>query len=428
MSDIVIIGAGITGLSCARFLRKPYILLEKNDHPGGLCGSVKIDGFTFDYSGHFLHLHSPFAKDLIKELLASNIKEVQRRAFIYTSETFVPYPFQANLSPLPASIKKECVEGFLHRPKYAKADNFYRWSMTTFGDGITRYFMKPYNEKLWTVPATRLATDWVAPFVPQPTEKDVIESARQKQKKTFGYNAVFYYPARGGSQAVINAMARDIQHLRCGTAAVRVDWKKKTVLTADGERLRYASLVSTQPLPLLLKSMTGLPATVKEAAERLDWNEVTCLNIAIKKQRSLAGRHWFYFPEKKYPFYRVGVYSNVAPSMTTPGFDSLYVEISNRPGRKISTARLLTPVIAALRNCGIIASFDDVAFVNRLDIPFAYVIFDQHRQPALAVIQEFLKRNRIHSIGRYGAWEYSFMERSILDARELAEQLNHEQR
>jgi protoporphyrinogen oxidase len=57
-------------------------------------------------------------------------------------------------------------------------------------------------------------------------------------------------------------------------------------------------------------------------------------------------------------------------------------------------------------------------------IDCAYVIFDEHRRKALPAIQGWLQRHGIHSIGRYGAWDYGSMGDAVLDGHACAEQLN----
>lgn len=50
--QIVIVGAGISGLTAAAYLSQEghkVTLLEKSDDLGGLIGSFKRDGFTFDH-------------------------------------------------------------------------------------------------------------------------------------------------------------------------------------------------------------------------------------------------------------------------------------------------------------------------------------------------------------------------------------------
>jgi protoporphyrinogen oxidase len=430
MSEIIIIGAGITGLSTARFLKKPYRILEKEKTPGGLCRSVVIDGCTFDYSGHLLHLRHSDTRMLIRKLMGNNIAEIERNAWVYTQGVCLPYPFQANLYALPDAVKNECLAGFMRRNKSrirSSYPTFLSWSRAVFGDGITRHFMQPYNEKLWTVSARRLTSDWVAPFVPRPSLEEVVSGSKRKLVKRFGYNATFYYPRRGGSQALVDALAGGDTPIEFGVSASRIDCRKKYLETADGRRLHYDHLVSTQPLPELLGSISGLPSRLKAAAARLDWNTVYCLNIAVhhRKTGRADNKHWVYFPDKKYPFYRAGIYSNIAPSMAPAGLRTMYVEVSARPGTNPLSRGVIASLFAGLIDAGLVTKSDRVEIVHQLSMPYAYVIYDRYRSEALRSILTYLASHDIHSIGRYGAWEYSYMEKSIMDGRQTAELLNH---
>jgi phytoene dehydrogenase-like protein len=56
---IVILGAGIGGLSAGYFLARTgdyeVTILEKAPVIGGLCGSFELDGFTLDYGAHKIY-------------------------------------------------------------------------------------------------------------------------------------------------------------------------------------------------------------------------------------------------------------------------------------------------------------------------------------------------------------------------------------
>jgi hypothetical protein len=101
---------------------------------------------------------------------------------------------------------------------------------------------------------------------------------------------------------------------------------------------------------------------------------------------------------------------------------SLYVEISSSNGKY----KRAQEVINDLQKLNFISQNDEIAAVNIVDIAYAYVIFDKDKDEALKTINEFLRANEIYSIGRYGAWEYSFIEKNILDAKALAETINRE--
>src|SRR5689334_23318970 len=60
--DVIIIGAGISGLVCGCYLAKgglKVLIIEKNDHPGGCCTSFSRNGFQFDSAAHSLGGMSP---------------------------------------------------------------------------------------------------------------------------------------------------------------------------------------------------------------------------------------------------------------------------------------------------------------------------------------------------------------------------------
>ena len=59
--DVLILGGGLAGLSAAHHLGergvRGRLIVEAKARVGGTAGSVTTGGFTFDYTGHLLHLH-----------------------------------------------------------------------------------------------------------------------------------------------------------------------------------------------------------------------------------------------------------------------------------------------------------------------------------------------------------------------------------
>ena len=80
----LILGAGLAGLSTAYHLRRggcrAVALHEREERPGGLCRSEARDGFTFDHTGHFLHLRTPEMKRLASRLLGRGLASVTRNS------------------------------------------------------------------------------------------------------------------------------------------------------------------------------------------------------------------------------------------------------------------------------------------------------------------------------------------------------------
>ena len=419
----IIIGAGITGLSYAYFSKRNFMVFEKEKQVGGLCKSVKDSSFTFDYSGHFIHIKDKKIKKFIEDILGKKLLTVTRNSVIYFKDKIIPFPFQANLYYLSDKEKKECVEGIKNR-KNIKIYNdmpFIDWCNAMFGKGITKYFMAPYNQKLWNCNLKKMTAAWTAPFVPKPSVESIEKSAYQKNNNSYGYNSCFYYPQTGGCGIVAESLYKKVKKsVKTGLKVTKIDYIDKCVY-ADGIWYGYTNLISTQPLKELLKSIINLPKRIKKLTNNLKFTSVRCINLGIKYKKSIPeiikGKHWIYIPNKKYPFYRVGVYSNVCPKSAPKNCYSLYVEFSG----KNNVYDNCEDTIQYLKDLKIINSDDEIVTANVVDMPYAYVVFNKERQKTLEKINEFLIKNNIYSIGRYGGWEYSFIEKNISDAKKLAE-------
>ena len=178
----LILGAGLTGLSTAYHLeqagQKDYLLTEAATVPGGLCASTYQDGFTYDYGGHLLHLHTPYGKKLIKKLLKNNLVRCTRKAFVDFYGVRVPYPIQANLWALPQKVREDCANGLLARPKFQKISTFEQWCLAHFGQGLYNCFFKPYNTKLWGLSPAKMTPQWCETFVPSPSAAELKKSLR----------------------------------------------------------------------------------------------------------------------------------------------------------------------------------------------------------------------------------------------------------
>jgi protoporphyrinogen oxidase len=201
-----------------------------------------------------------------------------------------------------------------------------------------------------------------------------------------------------------------------------VDLAAKTARVRGLGEVRFGRLVNTMPLPEFLDLSGPWPAIVRAARRRLRHASVWCLNLGVDRP-DRTGRHWVYFPEPRYPFYRVGIYSNFAAGNAPAGTSSYYVEVSRPAGARFDLGALERRVLAGLRDCGVLRRGDRLLVKEWLPIPYAYVLYDFHRGPALAAVFKELGRRGVESIGRYGAWKYSFMEEALLDGESCAERL-----
>jgi protoporphyrinogen oxidase len=420
--SVVIIGAGVTGLSCAHHLGGGRVL-EREGGVGGLCRSYSREGFTFDYTGHLLHVRDPYVRELVEDLAPGAFLPHRRRARIFSKGRLTSYPFQANLWGLPDDVITECLDGLAvaaaARDTAGNPESFADWIQATFGEGIARHFMEPYNRKLWRVPLEKMTSEWVAGLVPVPSLDEARRGSMKPEGVTMGYNASFLYPASGGIEALPRAFLPQVPRLHLNREVVSVDADLKKAYCQDGSSYQYEVLVSTIPLPELIRSLKSVPGWVARAAESLRYVSVYDLNLGVARE-DISEAHWIYFPEEEFIFYRAGFPGNFSPVLVPPGTSSVYVETARRPGESVSTDELISRSLQGLKDCRVLLEEDEVVLSDLVKIPYAYVIFDRHRRDSLPYLMEYLRERDIFSVGRYGGWEYLSMEEAILAGRSAA--------
>ncbi len=77
-------------------------------------------------------------------------------------------------------------------------------------------------------------------------------------------------------------------------------------------------------------------------------------------------------------------------------------------------------MVHTLRKTGMIEGRSEVLFHDLKRIPVSYIVFDKHWPQLVPPALDFLRRQRIFSIGRYGGWNYSSMADDMQTARETA--------
>ncbi len=427
---ILIVGAGIAGLSAAWHLQQkdvPSLVLEKEDTPGGLCRSKEACGFTFDHSGHLMHFKNPYVFKLVGALLGDQFVRHERSAWVSICGRYTRYPFQANLFGLPPQIMKECLEGFIRAQRKRRNDttkkplNFSQWTQRTFGAGIARHFMDPYNAKFWTVPPKELTCEWLKDIVPVPVLHQVLEGAKKESTKQLGYNVHFWYPRRGGIEQLPRAFAKSLENIRTGSEISRIDIAKKEVELTSGRKEKFDVLISTIPLPEMARKIRGLSREMRAAFKKLRWNSIFNVNLGLNSCGDALKRHWIYFPQKETCFFRVGFPHNFSSALTPAGKGSLYAEVSYSGHKPIDKRKIVSRIFRDLKKAGLLSSKNRECVTDINDIAYGYPIYDRHYKTVRKKIHSFLNSHGIIPCGRYGSWKYMSMEDAILDGKRAAE-------
>lgn len=486
MARIVILGAGLTGLSTAYHLEQAgctdYLLFEKETLPGGLCRSVTSHGFTFDYTGHLLHSNDAVTRPLVDLCVGKDkLVTATRSAWIESSGIQTPYPYQMYLHGRSPEVIAECIEGFVQRQQIRRQPHMFPdWVESAFGAGFGKHFFYPYQRKIFSYPPRKLTATWTGRFVPKTDLSTIIRGALTPHTAdNIGYNSTFLYPKSGGINALITGLVKKIDKpLLTGFCVTAIDTTHKRVTFANGHQEPYEQLVSTLPLDTLLTMLDGTHTQkLQSAASNLLCTSVLNINLGINNseitnsrtinslfnnpktnnptptntmsdKNFLPNASWIYYPDANSPWYRIGFPHSFAASACPIGTQSLYAEFSYLKTYKQKIARanaykkninnrdlscVHTPHVTreiAQAETKILEHFnlsnETVIARAPLMLDHAYVIYNTWRDTHIPqILHRLIADYAIHSIGRYGAWKYASMQEALVDGKTTAHALTN---
>ena len=420
---MIILGAGLAGLSAA--YHGGGVVYERDAAIGGHSRSKKLDGFVFDEGIHVLQTKNA---EILKffDGLGLKFQEHARSGYVYSHGICRPYPLQVNTAGLPWRLRLECIWTYLRTARTAALDsqpmprNYEEWLNNTLGTGFTRHFLGPYARKFWTVPPAEMTHDWAVMRVPKPKWWTVIKGAVRSHHPNLGTHVQFRYPVQGGFGAMADAFAPHIRDIRLRKEVVRLDGKARRVSFADGEEVTYTRLISTLPLPDLVRLMTDVPAEVLAAAARLRYNSLIVINLGIDRP-GISARHWIHFPEPEISFFRISFPSNFAPGLAPRGTSSVSAEVAYSDWAPVDKSQIVDRIVDDLHRVGVLRKRDRIVLTDTIDIKYAYVIYDHNRKESVRTIHDYLGKHEIVPCGRYGRWAYLWSDEAVLSGRKAAE-------
>ena len=429
----VILGAGLAGLAAAHTLstagERHWVVVEKEARPGGHARSVSLDGYIFDFGPHILFTADAAMEALIRDLLGENLRAQERQAFIYHAayDRYTRFPFQAHLFGLPPELVKDCLLSLieaLERQATGKFEptNYEEWMRGFFGDTVAERLMIPYARKLWTVEPAEMDFNWIGRRVPTPDVERILIGALTDDVAQVGATAHFWYPWRGGIEALATALAERVPNIELEREVERIDVRRRRLVFADGSAAPYGELIFTLPLVDLPHLVADLPARVTAACHALRFQGILNVNLGIGRP-DISEHHWVYFYEDDFPFHRLSFPANFSPHNVPPGKSSISTEIAYRAGTAPDSGRLVEETIAALRRARILEPDDAVELVHVEAISPAYVIYDLNHAAMVETIVSWLESVGVRTAGRFGQWQYFNMDHAIKSGCQAAQEV-----
>jgi len=344
---VVILGGGPAGLWTALHLLRLHpgldvAILEREALPGGIAGSFKAHGLTWDLGSHRLHpAASPGIMGDVRELLGGSLLRRPRNGRILLEGRFLGFPltFSDMARHLPPSFAVGAVlDGFAaaFRRSPGAGATFGAVMLAGLGRTICQRFYFPYAEKLWGFAPDALDGEQARRRVSAGTLGGMLKKLLPASRSGIDRRS-FHYPL-GGFGSIFTAAAREVESLggRLLTGAVA---RSVTPPSPDAPGMVCYSrghedgvmpagfIFSTIPVTDLVQALAvQLPGEVRTAASSLSYRSMVLCHVVLDSPRfSVYDAHYFPGPETR--FSRLSERQNYDDSRESPGSTGLCFEI-----------------------------------------------------------------------------------------------------
>jgi protoporphyrinogen oxidase len=428
MPNIVVLGSGMAGFGAAYRLHaegiKP-VMYDKNDYLGGHTASFRFEpGFLFDVGPHISFTKDPRIQELFADSVDQHYETVQINLNNYWQGYWPLHPVQLHLHGLPEDIIVKVISDFVEERQQPERPikNYADWLLASFGRTFSEAFPMKYTRKYHTTPADNMSTDWLGPRIYRPNLEEVLRGAISPSAPHVHYITHFRYPSAGGFINYLNKFV-PFGNLKLNHELVSIDPGARELRFSNGHVTQYDGLVSSVPLPDLIRMIHGAPPDVVKASQLLSCSTCVLVNIGVNRE-DLSKAHMTYFYDEDICFSRLGFPHMLTARNAPPDNGSIQAEVYFSDKYKPFTGApdaWIEPVIQDLRRCSLLRDSDKILFSKSMLLRYANVIFDLDREAALKTVHGYLDDLGIAYCGRYGDWGYMWTDESFKSGELAAE-------
>jgi protoporphyrinogen oxidase len=450
-AEVVVIGAGVSGLSLAWRLAQRGIsvcVLEADGVVGGLAKTHRENGCAIDVGAHSFFSDDGEILQTVFDLLGGPLTTQQRRVKLLYQGRFVDYPlstravvFQMGLASGVAAVTSFlAAKAFYRLPPVADPDDYTveEWAIANFGRHLYRTFFKPYTEQFWKLPCSELS----ARTIPTHTRMSFLHACGLLVRRAVSRGDMslverealpMYYPP-GGFGAIAEAIA---QAAVAGGAKILVNSPAVRVEFQSGSRARVhyegggtsghidgGHVVSTVPLDRFISMLDpGAPSEVRASAARLEYRALRALGM-VTDRHDILGCNYVYVLNR--PYQRVTEMNTFSPHTSPPGHNILMIGVPCVPGSvgwEVSKEELFDMCIGPLSSDGFLDPGDVLGLVQ-IKSPAAYPVYRKgYRADLSRVLAYIAERGQLDTLGRCGEFRYQDVDRCMQHAFRLAERI-----
>lgn len=405
MYEYIIIGAGVTGLTLCKKFREAGIsdilVLEADNRVGGLCKTEEIDGHKLDIGGgHFFHTKHPEVFEYIFSLLSEDkFRYYKRISKIELEGTTIDYPVESNIWQLPIEQQIHYLISVVrngesqNKPEPKNYEEWVRWKL---GDAICDNYMVPYNEKLWGVKLNQMDCDWLHK-IPQVNVEEVLKYSLERwaDVNKFPAHIHFYYPAKGGFQRIVDALAEDEKEYVCLNTRV-VSLKNQEGHWLVNNEFEAKHVINTVPWNTLYEVL-GEPSELADDFAKIKYNR---LMVSLYEKDYEHDWHWRYIPDIQKTYHREFYIHNFAEDSKENG---IYLE-SNLDRYYQQSLKY------------------DGKLIYEVETDAAYPIPVIGHKEAIRRIMEYYEPKGLFGVGRWGQHQYQNADVAMFEAMKFVKE------
>lgn len=411
---IAILGAGVSGLSAARFLKQHGFddvqVFEAEDRIGGMARSFEWHGFTCDLAPHRFFTENP--KTLAEIAARVPMHRVRRQSAIHVGGRWIQDPVNA------AEVVVKFFPGrsfsiiwhYLFRRQQPE-NSFESMVLSKFGRGLHEFFFRPYSEKLFGIPADQISPVWGRKKIRVGGLRDMI------MRKTRLYFREFYYPKQGGYGAIcesLHADVRDTVHLNTRVTDLRRDpatgrYICRLAQGATSREETFDAVVSTLPITQVA-TWLKCPLTLKFRPAKIAY-------LLVARDR-VTDNHWFYFADDHISINRVAEFRNFSGASLPPNRTVICCEVTQT--ERFSLDRTINELVTA----GVLKTKDEVLATHIEEMPFAYPVYHLDYEAQMNRVKEMEAQHpHLHHVGRNAQFVHRDIDELYEDARLVADKI-----
>ena len=426
-THVVILGAGISGLTVSYFLNKLKVkntIIEKDKVAGGLLKSFQIKNFVFDNFIHISHAKNSIVKNFFKK--SSSYYQLNPKPNNLYKKIWIDHSPQFHLYPLSFQEKFKIIFSYLKRNKKKdfRIKNYENWLKGAYGNYFAKNFPMKYTEKYWATKSKNLSTSWIKFRMQEISFWELIKGSFFKIFKDTYYSSDMKYPKKGGYESFLKILKKN-KNIKYNSKLNYIDHLKKKIYF-NKKIINYTNLVSTIPLPEFSILTKNKSKKLIDHAKKLRCTAGIIISIGLNTE--IKSRTWFYIYNKDFKASRVYAPKKLSQNNCPNGKSSLQAEIFLDNKKKIDQKYLNSIKKNTIDNLIKYNIFkrENIEFIDIKYKKYANVIFDKNYEGSRNYILSYFKKLNVDFVGRFGSWAYLWSDQCFMSGKATAQKIYRE--